>query len=170
MKTTVEKKGRVRLIEERDGETVLDRAMAVVDRVHAEVEEVFDWLVVRWSKKMREKFTVGWEENGGEVRWRAWWSTAYSRLSRSKLNLYSSVHGWWSEREKKSWGKKKKKKSLASAWSRRWGGVIWAVGAAVGVTRFGLAGAWLGGHLCSLSLSLSLSLESRNHLKVKTQV
>ena len=59
MKTTVEKKGRVRLIEERDGETVLDRAMAVVDRVHAEVEEVFDWLVVRWSKKMREKFTVG---------------------------------------------------------------------------------------------------------------
>ena len=59
MKTTVEKKGRVRLIEERDGETVLDRAMAVVDRVHAEVEEVFDWSVVRWSKKMREKFTVG---------------------------------------------------------------------------------------------------------------
>ena len=59
MKTTVEKKGRVRLIEERDGETVLDRAMAVVDRVHAEVEEVFDSLVVRWSKKMREKFTVG---------------------------------------------------------------------------------------------------------------
>ena len=59
MKTTVEKKGRVRLIEERDGETVLDRAIAVVDRVHAEVEEVFDWSVVRWSKKMREKFTVG---------------------------------------------------------------------------------------------------------------
>ena len=59
MKTTVEKKGRVRLIEERDGETVLDRAMAVVDRVHAEVEEVFDWSLVRWSKKMREKFTVG---------------------------------------------------------------------------------------------------------------
>ena len=41
MKTTVEKKGRVRLIEERDGETVLDQAMAVVDRVHAEVK-VFD--------------------------------------------------------------------------------------------------------------------------------
>ena len=59
MKTTVEKKGRVRLIEERDGETVLDRVMAVVDWVHAEVEEVFDWSVVRWSKKMREKFTVG---------------------------------------------------------------------------------------------------------------
>ena len=59
MKTTVEKKGRVRLIEERDCETVLDRVMAVVDWVHAEVEEVFDWSLVRWSKKMREKFTVG---------------------------------------------------------------------------------------------------------------
>ena len=59
MKTTMEKKGRVRLIEERDGEIVLDRAMAVVDGVHAEVEEVFDWSLVRWSKKMREKFTVG---------------------------------------------------------------------------------------------------------------
>ena len=59
MKTTVEKRGRVRLIKERDGETVLDRAMAVVDRVHAEVEEVFDWLAVRWSEKMREKLTVG---------------------------------------------------------------------------------------------------------------
>ena len=59
MKTTVEKKGRVRLIEERDCETVLDRVMAVVDWVHAEVEEVFDWSVVRWSNKMREKFTVG---------------------------------------------------------------------------------------------------------------
>ena len=31
----------------------------MVDWVHAEVEEVFDWSVVRWSKKMREKFTVG---------------------------------------------------------------------------------------------------------------
>ena len=59
MKTTVEKRGRVRPIEERDGETVPDRAMAMVDRVHAEVEEVFDWSVVRWSEKMREKLTVG---------------------------------------------------------------------------------------------------------------
>ena len=59
MKTTVEKKGRVRLIEERDGETVLDRVMAVVDWVHAEVEEVFDWSMVRWSEKMKEKLTVG---------------------------------------------------------------------------------------------------------------
>ena len=59
MKTTVEKKGRVRLIEERDGETVLDRAIAVVDRVHAEVEEVFDWSAVRWSETIREKLTVG---------------------------------------------------------------------------------------------------------------
>ena len=42
MKTTVEKRGRVRPIEERDGETVSDRAMAVVDWVHAKVEEVFD--------------------------------------------------------------------------------------------------------------------------------
>ena len=41
MKTIVEKKGRVRPFEERDGKTVLDQAMAVVDRVHAEVE-VFD--------------------------------------------------------------------------------------------------------------------------------
>uniref|UniRef100_A0A7N2MU87 Uncharacterized protein n=1 Tax=Quercus lobata TaxID=97700 RepID=A0A7N2MU87_QUELO len=32
------------------------------------------------------------------VRWRAWWSTAYDRLSRLELNLYSSVHGWRSER------------------------------------------------------------------------
>ena len=59
MKTTMEKRGRVRPIKERDGETIPDRAMAVVDRVHAEVEEVFDWSVVRWSEKMREKLTVG---------------------------------------------------------------------------------------------------------------
>ena len=59
MKTTVEKRGRVRSIEERDGETVPNQAMAVVDRVHAEVEEVFDWSAVRWSEKMREKLTVG---------------------------------------------------------------------------------------------------------------
>ena len=59
MKTTVEKRGRVRSIEERDGETVPNQAMAVVDRVHAELEEVFDWLAVRWSEKMREKLTVG---------------------------------------------------------------------------------------------------------------
>ena len=59
MKTTVEKRGRVRLIEERDGETVPNQAMAVVDRVHAELEEVFDWSAVRWSEKMREKLTVG---------------------------------------------------------------------------------------------------------------
>ena len=32
------------------------------------------------------------------VRWRAWWSTACGRLSRSELNLYSSVHGWRLER------------------------------------------------------------------------
>ena len=38
MKTTVEKRGRVRPIEKRDGETVPDRAMAVVDQVHAEVD------------------------------------------------------------------------------------------------------------------------------------
>ena len=42
MKTIVEKRGRVRPIEERDGDTVLDRAMAVVDQVRVEVEEVFD--------------------------------------------------------------------------------------------------------------------------------
>ena len=59
MKTTVEKRGRVRSIEERDGETVPNQAMAVVDRVHAELEEVFDWSAVRWSEKMREKLTVG---------------------------------------------------------------------------------------------------------------
>ena len=59
MKTTVDKRGRVRLIEERDGETVPNQAMAVVDRVHAELEEVFDWSAVRWSEKMREKLTVG---------------------------------------------------------------------------------------------------------------
>ena len=59
MKTTVEKRGRVRLIEERDGETVPNQAMAVVDRVHAELEEVFDWSAVRWSEKMREKLTMG---------------------------------------------------------------------------------------------------------------
>ena len=59
MKTTVEKRWRVRPFKERDGETVLDRAMAVVDRVHAEVEEVFDWSAVRWSEKIREKLTVG---------------------------------------------------------------------------------------------------------------
>ena len=49
----------MRPIKERDGEIVPDRAMAVVDRVHAEVEEVFDWSAVRWSEKMREKLTVG---------------------------------------------------------------------------------------------------------------
>ena len=54
MKTSMEKGGRMRPIKERDGEIVPDRAMAVVDRVHAEVEEVFDWSVVRWSEKMRE--------------------------------------------------------------------------------------------------------------------
>ena len=59
MKTTVEKRGRVRSIEERDGETVPNQAMAVVDRVHVELEEVFDWSAVRWSEKMREKLTVG---------------------------------------------------------------------------------------------------------------
>ena len=59
MKTTMEKRGRVRPIEESDGETVPDRAIAVMDRVHVEVEEVFDWLAVRWSEKMREKLTVG---------------------------------------------------------------------------------------------------------------
>ena len=31
----------------------------MVDQVHAEVEEVFDWSMVRWSEKMREKLTVG---------------------------------------------------------------------------------------------------------------
>ena len=59
MKTTVEKRGRVRPIEERDGDTVPDRAMAVVDQVHAELEEVFDWSTMRWSERMREKLTVG---------------------------------------------------------------------------------------------------------------
>ena len=59
MKTTMEKRGRVRSIEERDGETVPNQAMAVVDRVHAELEEVFDWSAVRWSEKMKEKLTVG---------------------------------------------------------------------------------------------------------------
>ena len=59
MKTTMEKRWRVRPFKERDGETVLDRAMAVVDRVHAEVEEVFDWSMVKWSEKMKEKLTVG---------------------------------------------------------------------------------------------------------------
>ena len=59
MKTTMEKRGRVRPFKERDGETILDQAMAVVDRVHAEVEEVFDWSAVRWSEKIREKLTVG---------------------------------------------------------------------------------------------------------------
>ena len=33
--------------------------MAVVDQVHAEVEEVFGWSTVRWSEKMREKLIVG---------------------------------------------------------------------------------------------------------------
>ena len=51
MKTTVEKKGRVRPIEERDGDTVPDRAMVVVDQVHVEVEKVFDWSTVRWSDR-----------------------------------------------------------------------------------------------------------------------
>jgi len=59
MKTTVEKRGRVRPIEERDGETVLDRAMAVVDQVLVEVEEVFYWSAMRWSEKIREKLTMG---------------------------------------------------------------------------------------------------------------
>ena len=59
MKTTVEKRGRVRPIEERDGEIVPNQAMAVVDRVHAELEEVFDWSMVKWSEKMKEKLTVG---------------------------------------------------------------------------------------------------------------
>ena len=59
MKTTVEKRGRVRPIEEKDGEMVPDRAMAVVDRVHAEVEEAFNWSAMRWSEKMREKLIVG---------------------------------------------------------------------------------------------------------------
>ena len=36
------------------------------------------------------------------ARWRAWWSTACNRLLRSKLNLYSLVHGWRLEGEKKS--------------------------------------------------------------------
>ena len=51
MKTTVEKRGRVRPFEERDGDNVLDRAMVVVDQVHAEVEKVFDWSTVRWSDR-----------------------------------------------------------------------------------------------------------------------
>ena len=59
MKTTVEKRGRVRPIEERDGDTVPDRVMAVVDQFRVEVEEVFDWLTVSWSEKMREKLIVG---------------------------------------------------------------------------------------------------------------
>ena len=59
MKTTVEKRGGVRPIEERDGETVPNQAMAVVDRVHAEVEEAFNWSAMRWSEKMREKLIVG---------------------------------------------------------------------------------------------------------------
>ena len=53
MKTTMEKRGRVRPIEERDGETIPDRAMVVVDWVHAEVDEAFDWSAVRWSEKIR---------------------------------------------------------------------------------------------------------------------
>ena len=59
MKTTMEKRGRVKPIEEKDGDTVPDRDMAMVDSFHAEVEEVFDWLTVRWSEKIREKLTVG---------------------------------------------------------------------------------------------------------------
>ena len=89
----MEKRGRVRPIEARDGETIPDRAMAMVDWVHVEVDEVFDWSVMRWSEKIREKLIVGYKENDREVRWRAWWSTACGRLSRSELNLYSSVHG-----------------------------------------------------------------------------
>ena len=59
MKTTVEKRGRVRPFEERDGDIVPNQATVVVDQVLTEVEEVFDWSTVRWSEKMREKLIVG---------------------------------------------------------------------------------------------------------------
>ena len=39
-----------------------------------------------------------WWRPDRPVHWRDWWSIAYGQLSRSELNLYSSVHSWRSER------------------------------------------------------------------------
>jgi len=81
--------------------------MAVMDRVHAEVEEVFDWSTVRWSEKMREKLTVGWEESGrepGGARPAVGcldWSSTYTRrcMAGDRRGVFwVFVDRWWGRR------------------------------------------------------------------------
>ena len=83
-----------------------------------EIEGKRDWLgkrdrcsVVAMIFNGGDEISLGWVENEISLEWwrqerdarlrsRWWrhWSMACGRLSRSELNLYSSVHGWRSER------------------------------------------------------------------------
>ena len=57
-------------------------------------------LGVKWSGLVVDGDQIGdrWWRPDQPVWWSAWWSTAYDQLSRFELNLYSSMHGWQSER------------------------------------------------------------------------
>ena len=57
-------------------------------------------LGVEWNGLVVGGSQIGnrWWQPDRLMRWRARWSTACGRLSRSELNLYSSMHGWRSER------------------------------------------------------------------------
>ena len=127
-----------------------------------------------WSGLVVDGNQIGdrWWRLDQPVWWRARWSIACDQLSRSELNLYSSMHGWWlemwvlgvcgsvmrrvglrsssvwclwgvgwwsvtarsatlSKREKKSWGRKKKKAWPVRVLDGR-GGAIWAGRSLVG--------------------------------------
>ena len=60
---------------------------------------VSDEISLRWVKNEIGLGWWRWERDARlRSRWRWRWSTACDRLLRSKFNLYSSVHGWRSER------------------------------------------------------------------------
>ena len=130
MKTSVEKGGRMRPIKERDGEIVPDRAMAVVDRVHAEVEEVFDWSVVRWSEKMRETIWPRgrWQQDREEMIWprggQGDLEGGGDDQTQFKKREWSVMGGSWATRPVKRWQASCGTISAAQSWQRDLEGAI----------------------------------------------
>ena len=170
MKTSVEKGGRMRPIKERDGEIVPDRAMAVVDRVHAEVEEVFDWSVVRWSEKMRETIWPRgrWQQDREEMIWprggQGDLEGGGDDQTQFKKREWSVMGGSWATRPVKRWQASCGTISAAQSWQRDLKGAILPV--CLGLGR-DLTHSLYSLFLLFLSLSLLGVCESENDLKVK---
>ena len=105
-------------------------------------ERLRDWGKERSIFSGSDKIGLGWVENEIGLGW--WWREWDARL-RSR---------WW-----RSWGKREKKEEAwlmcdlgsGAAWSRRWGGMIWA-----SWSLAGLAKAWLRWKKCAQALSLQV--------------